>query len=103
MSVQDLKDFSDLRNHPGYQKLQLLWQEQGKDIMTALNKASREKSKDESLRWHAGSFYGFDLAIGQLDRAIADVTRKLENTKVNEGPSVEEVLRKLGERKGESQ
>jgi hypothetical protein len=94
--TEDYGDLSDLKSRRGYQKLQALWVRQGKDIMNALNKASKERGKDDSLRWNAGVWYGFDLAIGQLDRALAEMERDMENKE--ETTSVDKLLELARER-----
>lgn len=97
--TQDFSDLSELKNMRGYQKLQMLWAEQGLKIMDALNKASKLSGKDSSLRYHAGEWHGFDLAIGMLDRAMSEIQRQMGNEK--EASTVDQILSKL-DRRGDS-
>lgn len=96
----DYNDLLVLRNSLGYQKLQALWAEQGRKIMEALNKASKLSGKDSSLRYHAGEWHGFDLAIGMLERALSEIQRQMGNEK--EASTVDDILSKLNDRRGES-
>lgn len=98
--TQDYTDLAETRSSRGYQKLQALWVKQGADIMKALNKASREKGKDESLRYYAGLWFGFDAAIGQLERALDEISRTMENK--SESSKVDDILSKLNDRRGEN-
>ena len=84
-----------LQGSNGYKILEELWAIQGKKIMDAFQKATRERSKDESLRWHAGQWQGFDLAVGMLARALADMEREDQN--LNSDRDAEKILKELDE------
>lgn len=89
----DYMDLAELRQSHGYQKLQGLWATQGLKIMENLNKSAKLAGKDTSLRYYAGQWSGFDLAIGMLERALEDIQRKLGNEK--EASNVDQLLSRL--------
>lgn len=96
----DYMDLAEVRGSRGYQKLQALWAEQGLKIMENLNKQSKLTGKDTSLRYYAGQWNGFDLAVGMLERALEDIQRKLGNER--ESTKVDDILSKLNDRTGET-
>lgn len=96
----DYMDLAELKSSRGYQKLQTLWAEQGLKIMENLNKHSKLTGKDTSLRYYAGQWNGFDLAIGMLERAILEIHRQLGNE--TESNNVDQILSKLNDRRGET-
>jgi hypothetical protein len=94
---EDYTDLSALRGLRGYHKLQLLWAAEGKEIMKSLNKHSKLAGKDTSLRYYAGLWAGFDMAIGALDRALQEIERQMGNDQ--ETSTVDELLKRAEERK----
>lgn len=90
---QDYSDLSEIRHSRGYQKLQALWAEQGLKIMENLNKNAKLTGKDTSLRYHAGQWNGFDIAVGMLERALNDMQRQMGNEQ--EATTVDKILEKL--------
>lgn len=96
----DYLDLVELRKLRGYQKLQALWAEQGMKIMENLNKHSKLTGKDTSLRYYAGQWNGFDMAIGMLERAVEEIQRQIGNAA--ESTTVDELMEKLNQRKGET-
>lgn len=67
---------NSLKNSPAYQRLQAGWALQAKIIMAGMQKACMEKSNDHSMRYWAGQWNGFELAIGMLDRMISDAEKE---------------------------
>lgn len=95
--MSDYMDLNDLRNNRGYQLLMVAWATQGKEIMASMQKACKLSGKDTTLRYCAGMWAGFDLAVGALDRAIEEVERLEENKK--EEISTDELLKKIRDQK----
>lgn len=89
----DYMDLKMLHGLRGYQKLQALWAHEYGEVMKTLQKTA-SKNNESHWRYQAGILRGFDLAIGQLDRAL------LQMEKEGEGDSpatktVEELLREI--------
>lgn len=98
--TQDYTDLSETRNSRGYQKLQALWAEQGMKIMENLNKHSKLTGKDTSLRYFAGQWNGFDLAVGMMERAMSEIARQMGNEQ--ETRTVDKIMGKLNNLTGET-
>lgn len=75
----DYNDLKSLKNHPGYLKLQALWTRDAQEIMGSLDRVTKLSGKDQPLRYHAGRWNGFNVAIGHLDRALEDMERVVDN------------------------
>lgn len=97
----DYMDLAELKGSRGYHKLQSLWAEHGLKIMDNFNKQSKLSGKDQSLRYYAGQWNGFDLAVGMLERALNEIQRQLGNAE--ESNRVETILSKLTDRTGDKQ
>jgi len=80
VSASDGMTLMQLIQHPGYLRLQMGWAGEGKIIHDAMKKACREKGSDQSLRYYAGMWEGFDAAIGMLERMIHDAEKDGEVT-----------------------
>lgn len=81
--IDDYRDLKSLRNHPGYLKLQAMWTQNAQDIMRALDRTTKLSGKDQPLRYHAGQWNGFNIAIGRLDIALEEMGRVVENQEDN--------------------
>ena len=73
----DYMDLKTLQGSTGYQKLQLLWAHEYAKVMEGLQ-ATAAKNNESSWRYKAGMLRGFDLAIGQLERAILQMEKEGE-------------------------
>ena len=98
--IEDLNDLTNLKHSQGYQKLQALWAVEGQKIMESLQRNSRMAGKDTSLRYYAGMWHGFDLAIGQLERALEELHRQVGNE--NEKTNVDALISKITNMRGET-
>lgn len=67
-----------LESHQGFAVLQALWASQGGRIMEAMQKAAA-RGQESAWRYYAGQLKGFDLAITQLERALAQMDREEQN------------------------
>jgi uncharacterized protein (UPF0335 family) len=89
----DYFDLKMLQNMKGFQKLQALWAHEYAIVMKSLQLAAA-KNNESNWRFQAGILKGFDIAIGQLERAITDIERDKEfETTVQR--SNEELLKEL--------
>ena len=80
----DYNDLKQLQGSIAYQKLQALWAHEGAMVMNGLTRAA-SKGQESAWRYYAGQMKGFELAIGQLERAILQMEKEgageQENTK----------------------
>lgn len=74
----DFNDLNELRSSRGYQLLLGLWAIQGQKILEASRRAAR-KPQESAWRFYAGQQEGFELAIGEIDRALTEMQQKSEN------------------------
>lgn len=72
----DYFDLKTLQGMPGYQKLQALWAHQYSLVMIGLQKAAAKGGNESYWRYQAGILKGFDLAIGQLERSMAQMEKE---------------------------
>lgn len=86
----DLKTVQGLR---GYAKLQALWAHEYAKVMETLQKTAA-KNNESFWRYQAGILRGFDLAIGQLDRALLQMEKEGE-TDSPATKTVEELLKEI--------
>lgn len=79
-----------LRDDPAYTLLRALWEKQGRDIVDSLKSAGR-RGQESAWRFHAGRMDGFEIAITHLERAISELTTKIENesAKINVDDMIE--------------
>lgn len=100
MSVNnDYFDLKALLAMRGYSKLQALWAHEYAKVMETLQKVAG-RNNESSWRYQAGILRGFDLAIGQLDRAILQMEKEGEGGTDSVGTkTVEELWNSI---KGES-
>lgn len=86
-----------LQGSTAYKILQALWAHQGQGIMDAMQKAAARGS-ESAWRYYAGQMKGFDLAITQLDRALAQMERDEQNKE--EQKTADQLLKEI---KGEQE
>lgn len=91
--VDDYRDLLSLKNHPGFLKLQALWTQNAQEIMKKLDQATKLSGKDQPLRYHAGQWNGFNIAISRLEIALEAMSRVVENEE--EAFSLEDTLSKI--------
>lgn len=96
----DYMDLKMLQGMRGYQKLQALWAHEYAQVMTALQRAAG-KGNESFWRYQAGILKGFDVAIGQLDRALLQMEKEGEGgeDQVN-AKTAEDIIKEL---RGEKQ
>lgn len=89
-----------LKMSEGYKVLQALWAHQHGKIVEAMRKAGK-KGNETSWRYFAGQNEGFELAITQVERALEDMQKTMENENPQADPSrdIEELLNNLKEKK----
>jgi hypothetical protein len=87
---RDFVDLKSLQNNIGYQKLQGLWAHEYAQIMQGLQR-SASRNNESNWRYKAGEMKGFELAVGQLERALM----QLEKDSDVENPGTEELLKEL--------
>lgn len=92
----DYADLKSLLTHRGYQKLQALWALEYGEVMKGLQKAAA-RNNEANWRYKAGELKGFDLAVGQLDRALLALEKEGESPDASpiEGMSAAEILKEL--------
>ena len=71
----DYFDLKNLENSMGYKKLQALWAHEGAEVMKSMTKAAA-KGQESAWRYYAGQLKGFELAIGQLLRALEEMEKE---------------------------
>lgn len=92
---------ASLKAHPGWIILQALWAIQHGKVVEATRKAGKQ-GKESPWRWFAGQLEGFEIAITQLDRAMADMEK--ENEDIAPSHEAQEQVQALLEKlKGEKQ
>lgn len=91
--LDDYRDLKSLRSHPGFQKLQALWTQNAQEIMRALDRTTKLSGKDQPLRYYAGQWNGFNVAIGRLDIALEEMERVVENKA--DDLDLDEVIREI--------
>lgn len=93
----DYNDLKSLHLSIGYQKLQALWAHEGAMVMNGLQRAAA-KGQESSWRYYAGQMKGFELAIGQLERALLQMEKEGEQDKPNEKTAAEIIAELRGEK-----
>lgn len=94
----DYADLKQVQQMRGYAKLQALWAHEYGEVMKSLQRAAA-KNNESNWRHQAGILKGFDLAIGQLDRALIQMEKEGEA----DSPATKSVEELLSELKGEKQ
>lgn len=89
----DYNDLKQLQQSRGYQKLMALWAHEGSMVMNGLQRAAG-KNQESAWRYYAGQMKGFELAIGQLDRALLQMEKEGEGDNPQER-SAEEIIAEL--------
>lgn len=86
-----------LENNPDFQVLRGLWAHQLGKIVNAMRTAGK-RGTESAWRYYAGQQEGFELAVTQLERALAEMERQKENAE--EKTNVDQIIegiRKLGD------
>lgn len=97
---EDYFDLKMLSGTKGYQKLMALWAHEYAAVMKSLQ-FTASKNNESNWRFQAGILKGFDLAVGQLERALADLEKVGATATDNEATkTVEELLKEV---RGEKQ
>lgn len=73
----DYMDLKALQGMRGYAKLQALWAHEYGEVMRGLHNTA-SKNNESNWRYKAGILRGFDLAIGQLERALMAMEKEGE-------------------------
>lgn len=66
----DYVDLIQVKEHPGYKRLEAEWLAQTAEVQKARSKAARKPS-ESSWRFYAGYEEGFMVAVTTLERALA--------------------------------
>jgi hypothetical protein len=91
----DYFDLKMLQGLLGYKKLQALWAHEYAQVMIGMQKAA-SKGSESNWRYQAGILKGFDLAIGQLDRAVIQMEKEGEGADpAVDGKTGAEILKEL--------
>jgi competence protein ComGC len=93
----DYSDLKNLRNSIGYQKLQALWAHEGAMVMNGLQRAAG-KGQESAWRYYAGQMKGFELAIGQLERALLQMEKDGESEEAQTKTAAEIIAELRGEK-----
>jgi hypothetical protein len=93
MSSSDYFDLKQLQAHRGYQKLQALWAHEYAEVMKGLH-TTASRNNETAWRYKAGILRGFDLAIGQLERAMLQMEKEGE-TETPASATVEELMKEI--------
>lgn len=80
-----------LKDHPGYEVLQALWQAQYEKIQEAMDSAAKRGS-ETAWRYWAGQDKAFKLAVTQLDRALAQMEKEAVDVETKPQTIVEKLL-----------
>ena len=88
----DYLDLKNLQNNRGYHKLQALWAHEYGEVMKGLQK-SAARNNEANWRYKAGEMKGFELAIGQLDRALLQIEKETDSAP--EERQTEDILAEL--------
>ena len=91
----DYADLKELQMSRGYAKLQALWAHEYSEVMKGIQRAGA-KGQESAWRFYAGQLKGFDLAVGQLDRALLQMEKEGES-ETPASKDVEELFRKIKE------
>lgn len=71
-----------LKENKDFHVLEALWAIQGTEILETVKKAA-SRGQESAWRYRAGEMSGFEMALTQLDRAIAKMETVLENQNFN--------------------
>lgn len=80
-----------LKKFPGYEVLQELWNAQYLKIQEAMDSAAKRGS-ETAWRYWAGQDKGFKLAVTQLDRAIEQMEREMDEDRKPQDSVVDKLL-----------
>lgn len=85
-----------LKASPGWDILQALWIKEHEKIVDAMRRAGK-RGNETSWRYFAGQQEGFDLAIMQLHRALAEMESKEEDVheSVEAKQQIDELMKTL--------
>lgn len=90
--MNEYNALASLRTHQGYAVLQALWVASGQELMKRLQTAAG-KGQESAWRYYAGQVFGFEVAIGQLERALKEMERDAENTR--ESMDIDKVITQI--------
>lgn len=89
----DYFDLKTVQGTRGYQKLQALWAHEYSEVMKGIQKTAA-RNNESHWRYQAGILKGFDLAIGQLDRALLQMEKDGEVPNPEE-KTAEQIIKEL--------
>lgn len=95
--IQEYASLTALRDNIDYQTLKVCWAGQGQKIIDAMKRAAA-RGQESAWRFYAGQMAGFELAVTQLERSIAEMEAESQNKSAD--TNVDDLLKQIkGEQK----